>query len=155
MNLTLSTHQVENATLGSLVAPTLALFTIELPWEDNASDQSCVPPGIYELIPYLSPKHGATWRLHNPALNVYGTSAVPEGGRSEIEIHAANWARQLLGCIGVGLASAPMLDPQTDTIEPAVQSSQAAFGRLLALLGPMSEGHLLTVVREQFAGVSS
>ena len=64
--------------------------TIELPWLDNEPDKSCIPVGTYRFIAYLSPTHGNVWMAQN----------VP--GRGNIEIHNANWAKQLLGCIGVG-----------------------------------------------------
>ena len=43
-----------------------------------------------QLQLYNSPTHGQVWVATN----------VP--GRSEVEVHAANWAHQLLGCLGVG-----------------------------------------------------
>lgn len=61
---------------------------------------------------YISPTHGQVWIATN----------VP--GRSEIEIHAANWARELLGCLGVG--------DSFGTLEglPAVLNSQATLAML-------------------------
>lgn len=124
-------------------------YAIELPWRNNAHDTSCVPAGTYALIPYFSPKHNAqTWCLHNPALSVYGTDPVPAGGRDHCEIHSANWAEQLLGCIALGLDHQPMYDPLTGKVEPAVEHSKDAIARLLVILGPMSSGHTLTIDRE-------
>lgn len=66
-------------------------LTVELPWLDNHPQISCIPIGTYEVNTYFSPKHGFNvWRLAN----------VPQ--RNEIEIHPANLASELLGCIGVG-----------------------------------------------------
>lgn len=145
--LTMNTAPALNATTGRMIAATLALFTIELPWEDNKPDVSCVPAGLYDLIPYDSPTHGATWRLNNPALNVYGTTFVPTGGRSEIELHSGNWARQLLGCIALGLESAPMFDDVTGIVEPAVENSRDAIAELITVLGALSAGHQLNINR--------
>jgi Family of unknown function (DUF5675) len=122
-------------------------YTIELPWRNNDKGASCVPAGDYDLIPYNSPKHGPTWCLHNPALNVYGTEPVPAGGRDHCEIHEGNWAEQLLGCIALGCDAQPMYDPLTGKVEPAVESSKDAIIRLLKILTPMSSGHTLAIMR--------
>ena len=84
-------------------------FTVELPWLDNHPQTSCIPIGYYNVEKYNSPKHGDVWQIMN----------VPN--RSNIEIHPANLASELLGCIGVG-----------DTIGkiegmPAVLNSQKTF----------------------------
>ncbi len=50
-----------------------------------------IPEGTYPVI--------ERWSEHNKA-NVLGLCDVP--GRSDIEIHVANWPEQLLGCIAVG-----------------------------------------------------
>lgn len=146
MNLTL-TRALSSAqgTLGTLVAGDLKLRTIELPWDDNVPDKSCVPAGQYLLVPYISPKHGRVWRLHNPELNVYGQGFVPEGGRNEIEIHAANFARELLGCIAVGLTAFPMLDGVTHQVVAAVNDSDMALNDLRNLLDP-GEEDFLTII---------
>lgn len=87
-------------------------YTIELPWHNNHPQLSCIPTGTYEFAAYVSPKHGTVWMAHN----------VPD--RSFIEIHPANLASELLGCIGVG-----------DTIgtidgQPAVLNSRNTFKML-------------------------
>lgn len=135
----------KEATTGVLTAYAHAFYSIELPWLNNIKGQSCVPVGKYDLIPYNSPTHGPTWCLHNPDLNVYGTGIVPKDGRDHCELHSANWARQLLGCIALGLDHQPMLDPVTGKVEPAVEGSRDAIAHLLAILGPMSSGHTLTI----------
>ncbi len=91
--------------------------TCELPWHDNHPQTSCIPVGTYVFNIYNSPKHGPTWM----------TSNVP--GRSYIEIHAANWPSELLGCIGVG----------EDYVEdmggrPGVNNSQTTLKSLRAML---------------------
>lgn len=71
------------------------LYSMELPWRDNEPGKSCIPTGTYRAEVYESPRHG----------RVYMLQGVP--GRSDIEIHAANfagdkslgWACELLGCI--------------------------------------------------------
>lgn len=132
------------ATTGRMVLPTgELLYSIECPWQDNAPDVSCVPEGRYVLMPYSSPAHGATWFLDNAVLGVGDCGA----RRSYCELHSANWARQLEGCIAFGLDGIPMYDPVRHAVEPAVESSQDAIEVLLMALGPMSPGHTLTIVR--------
>lgn len=50
-----------------------------------------IPLGTYRITLYDSPKHGP----NTPLLN-----GVP--GRTFIEIHPANWAHELLGCLAPG-----------------------------------------------------
>jgi hypothetical protein len=154
MNLTLRTHGVPGATIGVLTfdGSTETFCSIELPWDNNQPNKSCVPAGIFELIRFISEEHGLTWKLHNPALNIYGEGIVPDGGRDAVELHSANFARQLLGCIALGLSGLPMLDPVTHQVEPAVQDSGAAITRLRALLGSQPGPHALTIVREDGEG---
>ena len=91
-------------------------YTIELPWLDNEPDKSCIPPGTYEFNKYISPKHGFVWLARN----------VPN--RTEIEIHPANFASDLLGCIGVGDSIGQISGVN------AVLNSQETFAMLKATL---------------------
>lgn len=152
MNLILFTTSNDEATVGTLTAGTRMFFSLEQPWRDNEQDESCVPAGVYALVPYDSPKHGPTWCLLNAALAVMGcatlTSAeVAVGCRTLCEIHSANWAEQLQGCIALGMDDQPILDPLTGKVEPAVENSRDAVAELLTILTPMSEGHTLTITR--------
>lgn len=143
----------------------LKLYTIEQPWNGNAPEHSCVPRGYdYQLIPYFSPKHQIwTWCLHNPQAGIYAFPsgvdspyAAPAGvvSRSVCEIHPANWAFELEGCIAPGLARG-RLDPKvqfpddTRGMLPAVLSSVAAFKVLCEHLAPdgvsQATGHVLSV----------
>lgn len=139
-----------SATPGDMVVGAETLYTLELPWADNHPQKSCVPLGLYELVEYDSPSHGNTWCLRNPALKIMGRDIlspdqVAAGLRSMCEIHAANWSRQLLGCIAIGLDHQPLLDPATGIVEPAVEHSRDAMGYLIAQLGPLSSGHTLLI----------
>lgn len=145
MNITLIRQYGDFATTGTLRVGDTSFFTIERPWMDNESGVSCVPEGTYQLIPYLSPKHGPTWCLENESLKV--TADGHNGTRSRCEIHSANWATQLEGCIALGLHGQPMYDPDTGRVEPAVEDSKDAVAHFNALLGPLSTGHTLTITR--------
>jgi Family of unknown function (DUF5675) len=143
MNLTLTrTQSNDDCTLGQIVLPDgTLLYSLELPWKDNDKDVSCVPPGIYQLIPYTSPKHDSTWYLENAALGVGGAGS----HRSFCEIHSANWASQLEGCIALGLENAPMYNPVEGEIVPAVEQSMLAINRIKNVLGIGSNGNTLTI----------
>jgi hypothetical protein len=144
MILTLTrTAYSEEATAGFLLLNDEMLYSIEQPWDQNAPDHSCVPEGTYDLIPYLSPTHGPTWYLSNAALGVGAAGAV----RSYCELHSANWATQLEGCIAFGHEDLPMVDPSTGKLSPAVENSRDAVQTLIAALGSMTSGHTLTIVR--------
>jgi len=94
------------------------LATVEKPWKNNKNQISCIPVGTYDVEFFNSPKHGACFLLKN----------VP--GRSMIEIHAANYERQLLGCIAPGLSHA---DIDKDGLLDVV-SSKAAMDKLIAFM---------------------
>lgn len=144
MNLTLTRTELNSdSTRGQIVLPDgTLLYSLELPWRDNHKDVSCIPPGVYQLIPYTSPKHDSTWYLENASLGVGGASAE----RSYCEIHSANWTRQLEGCIALGLQNAPMFDPATGQIETAIEQSDLAINRIKNVLGIGSNGNTLTIV---------
>lgn len=156
MNLTLTRTVAgfnADATAGDLEVGGKLLYTLELPWRDNAPGTSCVPLGKYDLIPYNSPRHGPTWSLRNVDLLIMGCDALTSaqiavGYRTLCELHSCNFPEQLEGCIGFGLDDQPLLNVETGLIEPvAVESSRAAVAYLTAQLGPMSSGHTLTIVQ--------
>jgi hypothetical protein len=76
--------------------------TVELPWRNNQRGISCIPAGTYTVQWLESLMHGMCYHIQG----------VP--GRSEVEIHAANWGgdvskgykSDLRGCIGLGLGRA-------------------------------------------------
>jgi hypothetical protein len=144
MNLTLARTQLNaNCTLGTITLPDgTVIYSLELPWKDNQKDVSCVPPGVYQLIPYTSPKHGSTWYLENLDLGVGDAGAE----RSYCEIHSANWTRQLEGCIALGLEDKPMFDPKEGETTPAVEQSDLAINRIKNELGIGSYGNTLTII---------
>lgn len=69
--------------------------SLEREWEDNTVMISCIPEGVYELVPHDSPKFGATYALIGEGVGLYEGDAK----RTGILIHKANWAYQLRGCI--------------------------------------------------------
>ena len=149
MDLFSSRTYLQNATTGIWTVADAIFYSIELPWDNNLNDQSCIPPGDYELIRYQSPAHGQTWCFHNPTLGVWATpDLIPAGtvgARSYSELHSANWARQLLGCCALGLNGQPMIDPATGQAEPAVEDSVDAIERFTELVGGWIDGLVVHV----------
>lgn len=105
-------------TFGRLTGDPIAseVFTIERPWLDNQHGISCIPVGTYDVEKYLSPTKGDVWQVMN----------VPN--RSNIEIHAANMASQLEGCIAPGDVMGSLAGV------PAVLNSKSTFIMLKSIL---------------------
>ena len=89
MELLLHRSYFEEGTNGTLfVNGQFFCFTIELPWNDNKRNLSCIPEGVYDIEPRFSKK----FQHHLIVKDV--------SGRSFILIHPANDAKkELLGCI--------------------------------------------------------
>jgi len=106
--------------------------TIELPWQDNARNVSCIPEGRYALQKRVSAKHKSHFTVTD----------VP--GRSGILIHPANDAlTQLQGCIA----------PVTRLTGAGKGSdSQLANERLKALLAPavLNNEEIFLTIKKQF-----
>jgi hypothetical protein len=93
----------------------LTLYSIEKPWLPSRAGgkagepfRSCVGKGVYKLAPYVRPSGDKVWRLTNPELDVYPLDTdIPAEkkafGRFLVLIHTANYARDVVGCIGPGL----------------------------------------------------
>lgn len=84
--------------------------TIERPYIDDGSPggkpfASCVPSGVFDLIPHTRGDGAKVVALVNPALGVHylDDDRPAEGGRYLILIHVGNWAHDVVGCIAPGL----------------------------------------------------
>ncbi len=96
---------------------------LELPDRDNLHGKSSIPVGTYGADIVDSPKHG----------EVYMLRGVPD--RSDVEIHAANWAgntdlgwhSDLLGCIALGKTKGTLTPKDTGRPQAAILSSGAAM----------------------------
>ncbi|TYB74279.1 DUF5675 family protein [Bizionia myxarmorum] len=89
MDLILQRHYFEEGTNGALfINGRFICFMIELPWLNNKRQVSCIPEGIYELVPRFSSRLGN--HIHVMAVD----------GRQLILIHKANdAAKELEGCL--------------------------------------------------------
>ena len=111
--------QRDDCTLGVLTYGDFRCFTLELPWKNNEKNISCIPRAeAYQGRKHESPSNGDCIAIDN-VLN-----------RTYIQIHSANFARQLRGCIAVG-DSIKFLDG--DSL-PDVTNSGATLKRLLKVL---------------------
>ncbi len=90
-----------------------ALHTLELPWENNAVNVSCIPCGMYSVELDASPQFGSSYHLRD----------VP--GRTHIIFHRGNWAGRksmpqlhsdVAGCILLGHDRRP-IDNQAAVFE--------------------------------------
>lgn len=79
-------------------------FSIEQPWRNNEPFRSCVPAGIYDLVPFLSKTKypHETYALVNEELGVYLNDQCDGVSRYACLLHSANLAAELQGCIGFG-----------------------------------------------------
>lgn len=108
-----------DCTLGRLLVTATGwrCFTLELPWRGNAASVSAVPEGLYPYRVATSPRTGKP---------VIWIDNVPE--RTAIQIHPANYTRQIEGCTAVGDS---VRDLDGDTV-PDVTNSEATLYKLLA-----------------------
>jgi len=83
-------------------------FTLELGWENNERQKSCIPIGKYEVKKHYSPKFGK-------CLKVFG---VPN--RDEILFHVGNFNEDTHGCI---LPGKSFVDIDNDGLKDVVSSA--------------------------------
>jgi hypothetical protein len=115
----------DDGTFGVLQAPGFLLVTVERPWRDNRRRVSCIPAGRYAV-------RLGTYKGRYPDLELQG---VP--GRDAIEIHRANLARELHGCIGVGTAFGRVHG------ERGVLHSCNALSLLMVSMGGLELGNII------------
>lgn len=128
-----------NCTVGKLYVDSVFLcYTIEKSWKDNAPMVSCIPGGVYELNPCISPRFGETYCLENQSLDVSLCGCTK---RTHILIHKANMESQLLGCIAP-VSSFGVLDGKS---EWCGFSSAKAYNKLISVLD--RKPHIITIIR--------
>ena len=109
------------------------LMSLELPWRDNATGASCIPPGLYRCELVYSPRFGGAYEVRD----------VP--GRANILIHAANfagdkakgWHSELLGCIAPASAVGVLQNPNGQAQRAGLQS-KPALATLMAWAGGLT-----------------
>ena len=116
----------DHGTLGTLVARDLPHVQImEPPWRGNRRNRSCIPAGVYDVVPHISPRFRRCLLVTN----------VP--GRSHILFHAGNvggdvelgFHTHTAGCLLPGLRRGRLHVRDRD--QEAVVSSRTAFRHLM------------------------
>jgi hypothetical protein len=122
---TLTRTYTPTQTLGELVIGNFKCKTLELVWKDNANKISCIPEGVYQVVPRHSDKYGRHLHITN----------VPN--RSLCLFHWGNYAgsinpktlqSDIKGCVLVGSA---MSDINKDGILDIVNSKPIFAGLML------------------------
>jgi hypothetical protein len=91
---------MDKATIGKMVMPSGRVFdTIELPWEDNKQNVSCIPEGSY----LLKMRNSGVVTRSSRGRYTAGWEVTNVEGRTYIMIHIGNRVNDFRGCIGVGL----------------------------------------------------
>lgn len=86
-----------------------AIYTMERPWlpamPGGVPFESCVPDGLYELVPHQRSNGDNVFALWNPDLHVYYTQDErgDKPGRYLILIHVGNYVEDVVGCIAPGM----------------------------------------------------
>lgn len=96
MKAVLSREYTNVQTLGRIVIfegnkVRLQIVTLELPWNGNQKNVSCIPEGKYEVHKVHSPKFGRCFEVQNVE------------NRSAILFHAGNYKDDTEGCILPGM----------------------------------------------------
>jgi hypothetical protein len=115
----------EHGTFGVLIVDNQPCFvTLELPWKNNQSNVSCIPPGLYHTTKMYSSKF---------LKEVFVLHDVP--GRDMIEFHIGNRIIDTHGCILLGM--------EYGLTDPSIVNSRIAFLDFMAIMP--SEGFTLTI----------
>lgn len=125
------TSTSDQGTFGQIVLPSgLMLYSLTLPWRDNAIGKSCLKAGFYRLSWEWSD------RFNMPVYRFHDQDTFP---RKAVEIHPGNfagdtdkgWCSDVTGCTVLGMEIGSMLNPHGH-LQRAVQRSRQAVDRLSA-----------------------
>lgn len=109
-------------------------YTVEKPWLNNKPFISCLPAGNYKLVPHKSPKYGDVFCIvdENAGVTIQQESF---SKRYACLFHVANYARDVLGCVGVGQYHHNNM----------VTNSKISMSKLYDI-APLSETHDLEII---------
>lgn len=116
-DITILRGYYHDCTLSRLFAGAYSCFVLELRWLGNERNVSCIPPGLYTFR--------KAWSNANQR-EVIWIDRVP--GRENIQLHPANFIKQLRGC---GAPGDGIRDIDGDGV-PDVTNSAKAFVDLMA-----------------------
>jgi hypothetical protein len=114
------------------------LHGLECPWQSNTPYSSCIPDGIYTMVPWESGRFGDVFSFVGAGVSPWREDGPTGSGfalRWGCHVHPANYARQLEGCLALGLSSAESGDTKTTPGRPAVWRSAAALKQFRAAMG--------------------
>lgn len=132
----------QKGTFGALIIPGHGSWvTVERPWIDTddagkswpygLDQMSCVREGVYTLSKEHSNKYGkGMWHLIGEGVTYQPGARDPVEWRSNVMIHGANRASELMGCIAPG----KIYDP----VNSQVLKSQTALGEITMALGQLA-----------------
>lgn len=131
-------------TFGQLKVGGHVYATVEREDLDNAPSVSCIPTGIYQLVPHQSSTknkqlNGQCYAMVNEELGIYHYPDV-KAKRYACLIHIANWPHELEGCIAPGLHYHPD--------KWGVASSTDAMREIIAQLGHDNHQLIITWRRQ-------
>lgn len=109
-----------------------SVFFLEPPWLNNQVGVSCIPIGIFHVLPHISPKFGKCYKVVTP-----GKSDVD--GRDEILDHVGNFRKNTKGCRLPGLG---VFDIDKDGNLDVSESANAL--RKIFAIAP--DGYELTII---------
>ena len=115
-----------NSTLSRIWSPDPELepfWGLERAWSDNRKSVSCIPTGIYTLVPWSSSKFGSVYTFVGGTVSPFASTAA----REYVHMHGANRWNQLLGCLVPGMSYAIRKSG-----DYTVGSSRIALGKFMA-----------------------
>lgn len=112
-------EQTDKGTLGViLVDGKVVCYSLELPWNNNQQNVSCIPTGTYQCILEYSNRYKT---------DLFELKDIE--GRSEVKFHKGNYLKDIKGCILTG--TDPGYDENGDR---AVWNSDKAFKKFMAAM---------------------
>ena len=88
--------------ISSPAEPGLALYGRERAWLHDRSNVSCIPAGVYTLVPWTSPRFGDVWSFVGGSVTPFSEDSPTSAGRWGCLMHAANRWGDLNGCLAPG-----------------------------------------------------
>lgn len=106
MHIILQRLTSDTCTFGTILINNRPYYvTLELPWKNNQSNVSCIPPGIYKAIKMFSEKFQKIVYVLQDVL-----------GRDLIEFHIGNTVINTNGCILLGMSFSKTEEAIVDSI---------------------------------------
>ena len=110
-----------------------AWWVMEREWMQNLTNVSCVPPGLYDLVPHSSERYPSTWALVGDTVSHYPEPGIP---RSTCVLHRASRPNQLKGCLTVC---------ETVSARGTAEGAERAMDDMRLILGRHDQNKLLII----------